>query len=130
MKQIKLILAISIFVVLAVSAYALINGRVATSIVTTSATGTFGKSVSVQSKLVTYFGNQPIAGQPVDLEILYSTYSVPLGTYYTNSQGIAKATINLVPYTINGRGNYTIGWTFRGNGIYSAPIPTAALTVK
>ena len=111
-------------------AMALINGRQATTLTTYAATGFFRSTTTAQAKLTTLGGGAAIAGQPLELELLYPTYSIRLGTYYTNNSGVAPATLNLSPYDFPSRGSYTLGWTYRGNGTYSAPIPTATITVR
>jgi hypothetical protein len=130
MKQIQgIAIGIALALLSTPVAIALINGRQPTKLTTTPTTGTFGRLATVRAQLTT-LDNRPIPGQPVELEILYPTYTTRLGTYYTNNNGVVTATVNLLPYDFPGRGTYNIGWTYRGNGMYSAPIPMSQISVR
>lgn len=126
----KSLLALVALVAVAASARALINGNQPTVLTPANASGTFRGRTTAQARLSTLYGNRAVVGQPLELELVYANYVVRLGTYYTNASGVASANINLVPYDIPARGTYTLGWTYRGNGIYSVPVPTAILTVR
>jgi len=113
--------------VLAVAAYAQVGGIFPTVLTAYGANGRVTGSIVVTARLTRLFGGAPIGSQRLQPYILRDGGSSLLGAVYTDSNGYARLTISRG--TLPQRGTYYIGWRYDGNGVYSRPLPTSAVTV-
>ena len=108
--------------------YSQVNGFIPTKLTTTDVTVDGSRPYTVTARLTTFFTGRPVAGVQITPYIVYESSSVRLGPAYTDSNGVARLTLNydvLPP----GKRRY-IGWSFAGNGYYGAPIPISTVTPR
>ncbi len=108
--------------------YSQVNGYIPTKLTTSGITVDGSKPYTVTARLTTFFGDRPVVGVKITPYIVSEYSSTPLGPAYTDTNGVARVTLN---YSVIPPGKIRyIGWSFAGNGIYGAPIPISTVTAR